>query len=694
MKRNLLKTARRLAMAGIFSGMGFVATKYWYDSVKTKDAPSNATAIARVIDTRNEVQRKRAQRTIWQGIDGQMELGAGDSVRTGFDGGAKIEFVKSKAVIDLDPDSLVVIEEKQGKIAIDFLKGNLFVKNGEGDGSLTVVSGEKSIDLSKGDVALGRGESGALVQTDLSGTGPVQLGGFKVLMPRPFATVYIDPAKPADTYFAWAPLKLPADQTSDQVEVRLQVGSSPTEMRDVASKTFEKRPNMLGAPLKVGVQYWRLVAFAKDANGGLSKSPILTSTPVKLDLRPRTPPTAIFPLASAHVRMRPPAETSVTFRWSNTAQLPNIRFELFEGTGPNPRLVHSANFTNRDSQLIYDLQAGGDFKWRVSGVGANAQIDLPGAFVSFNASTASDLAPPTLIKPANNDRLPIETVRASGLFLVWKPISDAVGYKVTFRNATKSFTRETQTNSISLNDIARGEMSWSVIAVGDDGALSKASDTWRFRIDEVRPIEWTNLSTPDTYWYVGQTPQADLMWNTKGFDEVKTWRLRVARSGDLLTQSAWQTVVSGKSSQKFEKDDEYAAELEGLNPAGATVARSARRKFSVKLLPIPQAPVFADAKSPGAIQARGSGDADFSWKPVESAVGYAIRLTSTTGIEQEFETAKTQSRLDQLRPGNYTLVVYAKDSYGRRGPASIQRPVSVPTFNDRKAPRLSTVKVK
>ncbi|RYZ67864.1 MAG: hypothetical protein EOP05_17175, partial [Proteobacteria bacterium] len=75
-------------MAGVFSGLGFVATKYWYDSVKSKETTSTANVIARVIDTRNEVQRKRAQRTIWQGVDGQLELGAGDAVRTGPDGGA------------------------------------------------------------------------------------------------------------------------------------------------------------------------------------------------------------------------------------------------------------------------------------------------------------------------------------------------------------------------------------------------------------------------------------------------------------------------------------------------------------------------------------------------------------------------------------------------------------------------------
>jgi hypothetical protein len=691
MKRNILRTTQRLVMAGVFSGAGFYATSYWYDSVKSADAPSNTANIARIIDTRNEVQRKRAQRTIWQGVDNQIELGAGDSVRTGPSGGARIEFVKSKAIIELDPDSLVIIEEKQGKVALDFLKGNLFVKNGEGDQSLTVTSGAKEIDLSKGDVALGRGASGDLVQTDLSGTGPVKSGGFQILSPRPFATFFIDPTNLKSFNFSWVPLK-------DAAEVKLQIGASPSELVDAPIGTVQPSAaavaGKISSVLKVGVHYWRLAAYAKDASGVISKTPFATSNTMKLDLRPRTPPIQIYPLAKAHIRMRTQTSNTVTFNWSNPAQLENLRFELAQVINGKPQIVHTANLSGRDSRYVHEIAEAGDYSWRVSGVGRNAQIDLAGTFLPFNASAASDLAPPTLVKPANNERLPVETVRDSGLYLSWKPIADAVGYKVTVRSSKGVITRETPNNSLKLAEIGKGEVNWSVEAVGDDKTVSKPSDTWKFRIEEIRPVEWANLTNPDIYWYVGAQPQGDLFWNTKGHDDVKTWRIRTAKSSEMISERPWQTTNAGKSSQTFPKDDEYVAEVEGLNANGFVTAKSSRRKFSVKLLPLPTAPVFADSGAPGEIKARGSGDADFAWRPVERASMYAIRLTSTTGLEQEFETSKTQSRLDQLKPGNYTLVLFAKDSYGRRGPASIQRPVTVPPFNDRKAPRLSKIKVK
>ena len=675
-------------MAGVFSGLGFFATKTWYESVKSQDTSTAAQSIAKIIETRNDVQRKRFQRTIWQGVDNQIELSNGDAVRTGPDGGARIEFVNSKTVIELDPDSLIIVEEKQGKVALDFLKGNLFVKQGaEGDQSLTVLSGKKEIDLSRGETAVGLSETGSLVTTNLSNSGPVVSGGFQILSPLPFAKTYVDPQSPKQTIFSWTPFNKPH-------EVKLLLGRSPTTLEEASIVTSPKNPGKLASLLKVGFHYWRLVAYEKDAQGVLAKKPFATSNVMSLELRPRTAPIGLYPLAKAHIRLKEGAATPVTFRWSNPAQLSNVKLELAQINGASKQVVHSVSLSGRETQYIYDVSASGDYEWRVSGVGANAQIDLPGTFTSFNASTATDLSPPVLLKPANNERLPTETVRASGLFLVWKPVQDAVGYKVTIKSSKGNFTRDSQANSLNVTDFGRGEIAWSVVAVAEDKSLSKASDTWRFRVDEVRAIEWTNITQPDVFWYVGQSPQADLFWSTKNLDEVKSWRLRWARVGELLSERPWISVSSGKTSQAFPKDDDYTVELEGLNAAGIPIAKSSRRTLEVKLLPTPTAPIFAGENPASPIQARGSGDADFAWKPVERAVSYAIRLTSATGREQEFETAQTKSRLDQLNPGNYTLVLFAKDSYGRRSPASLQRAVTVPPFNDRRAPKLKSVKLK
>src|SRR4051812_34720002 len=124
---------RKLILAAILSLTGIGLSFLWYrfDLARTGNRDNfSKKLLAHLGSAKNEVQKRPAKRVIWQRIDEDEPLFSGEAVRTSPDAEAKITF-ESGAEVDLDPDSVVVIEETGNKVNLDFVKGNLFVKGGD-----------------------------------------------------------------------------------------------------------------------------------------------------------------------------------------------------------------------------------------------------------------------------------------------------------------------------------------------------------------------------------------------------------------------------------------------------------------------------------------------------------------------------------------------------------------------------------
>src|SRR5690606_701016 len=144
----------------------FMGTVFWFESGKPKARRDKKQAVARLNEAINEVQRKPVKRVIWESISRNEDLFPGEAIRTAPNAEAKILFVKTGVTIQLDPDSLVVLEENDKGLSLDFLQGNLFVQStgsqgaGGAPGGLTVKTGSGEINLKSADLSLSKDQSG------------------------------------------------------------------------------------------------------------------------------------------------------------------------------------------------------------------------------------------------------------------------------------------------------------------------------------------------------------------------------------------------------------------------------------------------------------------------------------------------------------------------------------------------------
>ena len=126
--------------------------------------------IATLNDAKNEVQRKPISRVIWERVSADDILYTGESLRTSENSEATITFISSGTQIELEPESLIILEEtKQGSV-LNFLEGNIFVKNKPNSGNatgLTLKTGKNKIQLKDANLSLAKTTSG--VDLDLFG---------------------------------------------------------------------------------------------------------------------------------------------------------------------------------------------------------------------------------------------------------------------------------------------------------------------------------------------------------------------------------------------------------------------------------------------------------------------------------------------------------------------------------------------
>ncbi|MCB0357263.1 MAG: hypothetical protein KDD40_09665, partial [Bdellovibrionales bacterium] len=108
MGRNL----KRLVIAFTVSSACYVGTVYWYKQNSNFTFQRSKTKpIARLQSHTNEVQRKPIARVIWEDISKNETLFVGETIRTSANAEATISFLGTNTLIELEPDSMIALEE-------------------------------------------------------------------------------------------------------------------------------------------------------------------------------------------------------------------------------------------------------------------------------------------------------------------------------------------------------------------------------------------------------------------------------------------------------------------------------------------------------------------------------------------------------------------------------------------------------
>jgi hypothetical protein len=248
--------------------------------------------------------------------------------------------------LDLEPESLIVIQQNKGEIALDLMEGSLFVaaaKEGtESEGSALVLnSSSGKIDLSKASASLSKSAGnqvdvqvlgGSASIKDKSGkdkvisTGSTGVFGangsqfnkadLQILSPVPGKVAYVDADDNENLTFKWKGFP-------PGLKVSLYTGPSRREkdMKEWTTVSAHKDDSFKTA-LPIGRPYWKLVAKDPQSHKIVAESSIY-----RTEIQARYAPTVVFPVADAKIPVIK-APFDMVFKWQKGDETSQITLEV------------------------------------------------------------------------------------------------------------------------------------------------------------------------------------------------------------------------------------------------------------------------------------------------------------------------------------------------------------------------------
>lgn len=370
---------KRLLWAALLSGAGFLTTIMWYNSTEKSNLNSGEKPLAQVGKVDDEVLRRPATRLLWHSVNTGDSLYNGEAIRTSSRGEIRIQFDDGR-FIDLESDSLIVLQKSKGEIALDLMEGSVFVnaKSADAAGSapgLVLNSAQGKVDLTGASASLAKGQGNRLDVQVVEGKATLQgtdgksrdlekgssgaLGSnglqfnqqnLQIISPVAEKPVFVDPLADSSVQFQWK--GFPADW-----KVSVWAGSRRKDLKEWAT-TEPTQSSQLKTKFPLGKHFWKLVA--KDPKTGQIAG---ESAVYRLEVVGRYAPTVIFPISDATIEMDKP-NYELPFQWQKGEETRALALEVFEDSTMK-KTITSKSFATEDGFKLSGLKEG-TYYWRLS----------------------------------------------------------------------------------------------------------------------------------------------------------------------------------------------------------------------------------------------------------------------------------------------------------------------------------------
>lgn len=687
----------RIVIAALISASGIFATHVWSHSQRVVLSPSGPEPVARISTSVNDVQRRPAQRLIWQSILRNQELYPGEAVRTASNAEARIEFIGQGTVIQLDPDTVIEIEKNSSGINLDFLKGNIFIRSSGKDDKITLQSGEQKIEVANSDVVLSKSDAKSRMEVEVvrgdvkildrnNNARPVmESPKLKILHPSPGEAYYVAPGTSERVLVEWAPV-------DSSYLVGFEIGESRDQLVPVVLEApVSGSQGRALIPMDIGKRYLKLVAKSPR-----SELPTLASSLVRADVRAKLPPQLLEPTPNSS--FLPTSEKKdVLFSWTNPGRLNDIYLEV--ARSPDLRVGIYSKKMNED--LTHSLIVQGEpglVYWRVSGrlPGTTQMVSSPIQHFHYGKKAPDPLLAPVLRWPENQKVVGLLESREEGIRLKWEPVLGAKAYDLTLieeGSDGRTFRREIPGNETVVRKLKPASYRWSVVARDDLGQISPESEIRKFMIDGVPILQWADGKTEDKFIYKTMKPFMRVAWE-RGPGRPVQWRVRVFTDRQPASENDWKSLRFTQLDTPLAEPGLYKVEAESLDENGTVLARSAVRTVEVEQAPPLPPPEFSESM-PEEIHASDSGSVEISWRPVAEARQYMASLVDKDGkIVRSVKVGSTKAEFKELKTGEYKVVLQTIDVMGREGAPGLGRVLHVPEYSSVRAPALKKVNVK
>lgn len=703
----MTKNLRRMFTAFILSAACFYAVEYWYQTLDLGlKITSRQESVARLIRHNNEVQRKPVTRLIWEVVSNNENLFPGEAIRTTASSDATILFLKSGTTVELEPDSQVIIQGDSNEISLNFVKGNLFVKQDEGaqnEGSITLKTANGEIDIKKANLSLAQTEKGVDLEV-YSGNAKLTKDGktvevdsttaksefFKLISPLPHLPAFISPESKEPVVFQWK--KLPAGYN-----VYIERGENRNQLSRVDGYFAPGEQGEIKLQTKTGKLYWRAVAVPNDP-----KAEIQYSKTIYTQVIAKAPPTLLQPEENQTLVLSD--SKKITYKWTTRSKATQ-KLILEVATDPSLKnKVLQKNLGDNLTFLTIPVDKPGDYYWRITGfMKIREKLEPVSSSVQkYTVSFNAPLVPPIPKSPANNQQFGFQQISQKGVYFSWQPVSGINKYKVTLRYEKKfedgtvkpvEATKESSTALLKWENLEPGAYSYFISSLNDQDETSKPSELRNFRIGEIPKIEWTTGSEKTRYQYVTATPSVSISWKNS-IDNVAKWKIRYAKTDDFIETAEWVDSPTNIFKSPLSESGSWNFQVKASDQDDNLLAQSDIKAILVIERPLLRAPAFAPQMA-NPIASNRRGTLNVQWNKIQEAQSYYIQLTNEDGEVIRNQTSKVnETAFRGLAPGNYKISVKSVDQYDRPGPSGELRDVVVPDGSNIAAPKLKKIDVK
>ncbi len=421
---------KKVIVAALISLGIFLGTQVWYDRNKIQNHTSEEKPMASASIVERSVFKKPLDRQIWLNTQSGENLFSGEVIKTGHESSVSIYFIRSDRIVQLEPDSMIVLQEETGSIKLDLVSGAMDIKPNKnatvfGDQKIQLKSEKNQIDLSRSTASLKRQSnqeislqvhegSAELVgdskeKITLTSGEEATFGNQKAtrvenpveLIAPGFASTMIKKSgQAAAVLFQW---KIKSKEFAN-AQSQLFVGEKKSEMKMLEQGDFLRTKTQLPD----GEYYWQ-VKFSKNekilAESSVSQFKLI-SLPAPILSQPSHQ--QVFPLRE---------KQNIKFQWILPAETSRGKFELFSDPSGRQTLVDKD--LQRETSLDQNLTPG-KYYWRVSVEYPEFKKTMTSSLLSFEVGPP----PPPKASPIdvvwNSFPLTYEVLRQVSVPVSWK----------------------------------------------------------------------------------------------------------------------------------------------------------------------------------------------------------------------------------------------------------------------------------
>ncbi|PJZ45643.1 iron dicitrate transport regulator FecR [Leptospira brenneri] len=642
---------------------------------------------------------------VWDLIESKTEVKNRDTIRTEGLSDA-ILTLNDGTKINISENSMILLDISDKNININFAYGSFEAARGEGtvsgDLKMNITAGDKTVQVASGDVKLDKTKSELNIKVDqgeakLTSNGKeetiakdqianvtdsgVKVGKpvFRLVSPEDRKNVLSESGSEKIQFVlsGWKPDSV--KQSSPSLEISLFPDFSKSLIKEkLTAASVSKK---LGA----GSYYWRVLY--EDPNSKTKQT------------------TEVFQfriLSDPALRVLSPKPNEV---FAYTGESPVVRFvwnplDLYSSY--TVQIAKDANFAEglvskqtQNQSLAFDSLKEGNYFAKIQ-----AKSNLPGisekssTVVSFQILKKTSASPPELLEPARGKTFAEEQTK-SQLFFSWKDDKDFNEYEwelsadSNFQNKLKS--ESTKNNFLKLpSGLGIGTYFWRVKGIGNSGnSLESKSNTFT-----VIAKEEMELISPANGSEVEVDERSTIILKWKKLTGKSNYEVEVSREPEFQ-RSVTKEAVTGNYFEFKSKD--LGRFYWRVRSSGTDSDLSPVRSF--QMISNMEPPSLATPTRNETIDLFTRTSILFTWKPVEKANAYRIRLMDISGIREKQvfseRTGSTKfqfSEIQKLNVGRFRWEVAAlyKQSDGTERESAYNKQdffVSVPEL---KVPKILT----